>query len=73
LRSAQSRSKSKAASAAVATSPADLRRMEANAIAQALQQFSGNKRLAASSLKMSYNVFLQKEREYSLARGKRES
>jgi DNA-binding NtrC family response regulator len=73
LRSAQTRSKVKAASAAVPTSPAELRRMEANAIAQALQQFSGNKRLAASSLKMSYNVFLQKEREYALSRGKRES
>ena len=73
LRSAQSRSKVKTAAASIPNSPAELRRMEANAISQALQQFSGNKRLAASSLKMSYNVFLQKEREYSLARGKRES
>jgi len=73
LRSAQTRSKAKAASPSATATPAELRRMEANAIAQALQQFSGNKRLAASSLKMSYNVFLQKEREYSLARSKRES
>jgi DNA-binding NtrC family response regulator len=73
LRSAQTRSKAKVANVPAAATPAELRRMEANAIAQALQQFSGNKRLAASSLKMSYNVFLQKEREYSLARSKRES
>jgi DNA-binding NtrC family response regulator len=45
-------------------SPADLRREEAEMIMQALQQFNGNKRLAASALKMSYNVFLQKEKEY---------
>lgn len=45
-------------------SPADMRRQEATMIMEALQQFNGNKRLAASSLKMSYNVFLQKEKEY---------
>jgi DNA-binding NtrC family response regulator len=45
-------------------SPADIRRQEAATIMEALQKFNGNKRLAASSLKMSYNVFLQKEKEY---------
>jgi two-component system, NtrC family, response regulator AtoC len=54
------------ASASVASVAIDQRRSEANAIMQAIQQFNGNKRLAASSLKMSYNVFLQKEKEYNI-------
>ena len=63
--------KKSAAAAAGATSAgvstiSDIRRTEANAIMQAIQQFNGNKRLAASSLKMSYNVFLQKEKEYNI-------
>jgi DNA-binding NtrC family response regulator len=66
--------KKRAASAsAVQTplSPSEQRRNEANAIMRAMQQFNGNKRMAASSLKMSYNVFLQKEKEYNLSGSKR--
>jgi transcriptional regulator with PAS, ATPase and Fis domain len=71
LHAARKRAKS-AAAAPAPLSPSEQRRNEANAIMRAMQQFNGNKRLAASSLKMSYNVFLQKEKEYNLSGAKRQ-
>lgn len=66
LMASQKKAAAAAAGAPSAPSTIDIRRTEANAIMQAMQQFNGNKRLAASSLKMSYNVFLQKEKEYNI-------